>query len=140
MQRTREHATPRLDPGDRNRRIAPDAPLVAAYLGDRPIVLARPDPRYNQPGEPARRTIPMTLSRLRRAIDIERGYAVEEPFRPSLTETYPLVAEDWPATHVPAVRWGLQGHEEGAFAQKYLFVAVGAALGALFTWTWLRAA
>lgn len=86
---------PRLDPIGPRRRIDPNAPLVAAYLGGRPVVLARPDPRTRRPGEAPGLTVPLTISRFRRALDLEAGRAVG-PFRPS-----PIDA--WPLSHVPLV-------------------------------------
>jgi hypothetical protein len=65
---------PRLDPLARERRLDVNAPLVGAYLGGRPVVLARPDPRTRRPGMPSDLTVPLTLSRFQHAIDIERGY------------------------------------------------------------------
>lgn len=66
--------TPRLDPVRRTRRIDPNAPVVAAYLEGRPVMLVRPDPLTRRPGKPADLTIPMTVSRFQHAMDIERGY------------------------------------------------------------------
>jgi hypothetical protein len=65
---------PRLDPVRRERRLDPNAPVVEAYLGGRPVVLARMDPRTRRPGDPADLTVPLTLSRYRHALDVERGY------------------------------------------------------------------
>jgi len=84
---------PRLDPIGQQRRIDETAPLVAAYLGGRPVVLARPDPRTRRPGEPADLTVPVTISRFRRALDIESGRATMR-YEPSLID-------DWPLTHMP---------------------------------------
>jgi hypothetical protein len=47
-------------------RIDPEGPLVAATIGGRPVILAR---SYEHPME----TVPVTVSRLRKAIDTERG-------------------------------------------------------------------
>jgi hypothetical protein len=70
-----KHAiTPRLDPIGRERRIDPNAPVVAAYLGGRPVVFAQVDPATRRPGEPSGLTVPLTISRFRHARDIERGY------------------------------------------------------------------
>ena len=76
-----------LDQIGPERRIDPDAPLVAAYLGGRPVVLARPF--RPGPGEGTDFTVPITLSRLRRAIDIERGRDAG-PYAPSMVEDFPL--------------------------------------------------
>lgn len=84
---------PRLDPIGPSRRLDPNAPLTAAWLGGRPVILARPDPSIRRPGVPADLTVPITVSRLRRAIDIERGRATG-PYEPSLID-------DWPLSHVP---------------------------------------
>lgn len=80
---------PRLDAVRATERLAPDEPLVAAYLGGRPVVLARTDPRRT--GRQV--TLPVTISRLRRAIDLERGRG-DRQFEPSLVD-------DWPLTHMP---------------------------------------
>jgi hypothetical protein len=66
--------TPRFDPIDRERRIDPNAPVTAAYLGGRPVVFAQLDPSTRRPGEPAGLTVPLTVSRYQHAMDIERGY------------------------------------------------------------------
>lgn len=66
--------TPRLDPIGRERRLDPNAPVIAAYLGGRPVLLGRPDPATRRPGEPADLTVPFTISRFQHAMDIERGY------------------------------------------------------------------
>jgi hypothetical protein len=80
-------ANPVLDQLAPERRLERDAPLVAAYLGGRPVVLARPEERSE--AYPEDLTIPISLSRLRRAIDIERDRATG-PFVPSLVEDVPL--------------------------------------------------
>jgi hypothetical protein len=86
-------ANPRIDQLGPSERLEPEAPLVAAYLGGRPVVLARPEQR----GEayPDQRTVPISISRLRRAIDIEAERATG-PYAPSLVDDFPL-------THVPMV-------------------------------------
>lgn len=84
---------PKLDPIDPDRRLDPDAPLMHAWLGGRPVVLARVDPRTQPAHLPAQMTVPITVSRLRRAIDIERDRATG-PYVPSLVD-------DWPLSHMP---------------------------------------
>jgi hypothetical protein len=66
--------TPRFDPISRERRIDPNEPTVAAYLGGRPVVFAQLDPASRRPGEPADLMVPLTVSRFQHAMDIERGY------------------------------------------------------------------
>jgi len=80
---------PRLDAVGPLERLAVDQPLVAAYLGGRPVVLAQTDPSV---AGRTQRTIPVTISRLRHAIDIERGR--DGSYEPSLVD-------DWPLSHVP---------------------------------------
>lgn len=60
---------PRLDPIGPRHRIDLEGPLVGAYLGGRPVILARTDP--NRPG--IQRTVPITISRFQHAIDLEHG-------------------------------------------------------------------
>lgn len=79
---------PRLDAIPHNRRLDHNAPPVAAYLEGRPVFLARPDPRYQSPRQGRPLTVPLTVSRMRRAYDLERGY--QEPFEPSLVDDVPL--------------------------------------------------
>jgi len=89
-----ESLTPRFDAIGPNERLDPNAPLVAAYLGGRPVVLARRDPRIRRaPGVPSDLTVPVTMSRFRRALDIEAGRGTMR-YEPSLID-------DWPATHMP---------------------------------------
>lgn len=66
-------AQPALDPLSPTRRIDFDAPVVMATIGGRPVVLARPDQRRATADEPFDLTVPLTMSRMRRAVDIERG-------------------------------------------------------------------
>lgn len=86
---------PRLDPIGPERRIDPNAPLVPAFLAGRPVVLARPDPLTRRPGEPVDLTVPITISRLRRGLDIERGRTGMDFMASAI--------DDWPLTHVPMV-------------------------------------
>lgn len=65
---------PRLDAIGPAQRLDPHAPIVYAYLGGRPVALVRPDPRSRRRGGRARVTVPITMSRLEHAYDIERGY------------------------------------------------------------------
>lgn len=75
-------AAPALDPISTTRRIDFDAPMLLATIGGRPVVLARPDQRRASAHEPADLTVPLTMSRFRRAIDIERDM-VAAPYVPS---------------------------------------------------------
>lgn len=85
---------PRLDAIGPQRRLDPNAPLVAAWLGNRPVVLARADPRVRpRRGLPSDLTVPLTISRFRRALDIEAGRGTMR-YEPSLVD-------DWPLTHMP---------------------------------------
>ncbi len=118
---------PRLDPIGPERRIDPNAPLVAAYLHGRPVVLARPDPLTRRPGDPVDLTVPITLSRLRRGLDIERG-RTGMPYMAS-------AIDDWPLTHVPSVyEYSGVGDVLGAsgrLGQAVVWTLGGAALGLL---------
>lgn len=60
---------PVLDALPSNERLPPDQPLVAAYLGGRPVVLAQRDQALTP--SHVQMTLPVTISRLRRALDIE---------------------------------------------------------------------
>lgn len=123
---------PRFDPIGPRRRLDYNqpAPLLATLEG-RTVFLARPDPRSRPPGEPYPLTVPLTVSRMRRAYDIERGYAVG-PYEPSLVTDVPLSTPFGQAPVPPtgtAIRGGLYALAGGA-----LF---GAAAGALLgdtTW------
>jgi hypothetical protein len=115
---------PRLDAMGPQERIDPEAPLVAAWLEGRPVVLARPDPRTRRPGMPADLTVPLTISRFRRALDIEAERATS-PYEPSLVE-------QWPLTHMPiAYEYGY-GQEQFTVAQAKMGVGIiaGATIGA----------
>jgi hypothetical protein len=96
--------TPRFDPIDRERRIDPNAPVTAAYLGGRPVVFAEVDPATRRPGEPAGLTVPLTVSRFQHAMDIERGYD------PRGWEPTPLVGFGAPALQdiINCCPWRLQ--------------------------------
>ena len=74
---------PAFDQIDTARRIDFDAPMVFGTIGGRPVVLARPDQRHASPDEPVDVTVPLTMSRFQRAIDIEHSRAVG-PYKPSL--------------------------------------------------------
>ena len=76
-------AQPAFDQIDHARRIDFDAPMVFGTIGGRQVVLARPDQRRASPDEPVDVTVPLTMSRLQRAIDIEHSRAVG-PYKPSL--------------------------------------------------------
>ena len=93
MRRGSHNIQPRLDAIDPNERLDPDAPLSEAYLAGRPIVLAQQRATTAQ----GPRTVPITISRLRRAIDIERGRA-SPTFEPSLVDDYPLSGLPEPGT------------------------------------------
>lgn len=81
---------PRLDPIGGQRRLDPYAPApVMAYLGGRPVYLARPDPRVRSSRGRAL-TVPLTISRMRREHDLQRGYAVDRPFVASDIDDVPL--------------------------------------------------
>lgn len=66
-------ASPELDPISIERRLDFEAPMLMATIGGRPVVLARPGQRQAPPGEPFDVTVPVTMSRMQRAIDVERG-------------------------------------------------------------------
>lgn len=57
--------------------------MVFGTIGGRSVVLARPDQRHASPDEPVDVTVPLTMSRLQRAIDIEHSRAVG-PYKPSM--------------------------------------------------------
>jgi hypothetical protein len=44
-----------------------------AYLEGRPVLLDQPDPRFRRPGMPVDLTVPLTVSRVQRELDLERG-------------------------------------------------------------------
>jgi hypothetical protein len=115
-------ANPRIDQIGPSRRLEPDAPLVAAYLGGRPVVLARPEQRDQ--AYPDQETLPISVSRLRRAIDIEADRATG-PFTPSLVDDFPL-------THLPMV-YELSGDETCTpcidVVRQELRLAIGITLG-----------
>lgn len=96
---------PRLDALGPQRRLDPNAPLVAAWLAGRPVVLARPDPRTRRPGVPADLTIPLSISRLRRAIDIE-GDRATGPFMRSEVDDWPLAFMPMMYTALPTSSLG----------------------------------
>jgi len=79
-------AQPRLDEIGPQRRIEPDAPILFGTIGGRQVALVRPRLR----NESEDYTIPITMSRLRRALDIEADRAVT-PYRPSLVDDVPLL-------------------------------------------------
>lgn len=81
---------PRVDAIRGEQRLDPNAPIVPAYLGGQPVMLARLDPATRPPGMPIDYTVPISVSRLRRAIDIERGYDTG-PFEPSLVDDVSLM-------------------------------------------------
>lgn len=65
---------------DPNRRLEPGAPVVEAYLGGRHVFLARPEQRHGDfVAEGPSFTVPLTVSRMRRAYDIERDRATARP-------------------------------------------------------------
>lgn len=78
---------------DPNRRLEPGTPVVEAYLGGRHVFLARPEQRHGDfSAEGPSFTVPLTVSRMRRAYDIERDQATG-PYRPSLVDDVPLDAQ-----------------------------------------------
>lgn len=90
-------AQPGFDQIAPDRRIDFDAPMVFATIGGRPVVLARPDQRHASPDEPVDLMVPLTMSRLRRAIDIDRDRA-PGPYKPSLLHGVgSLLAQDYGA-------------------------------------------
>lgn len=125
------HIAPVLDAIDPDARLASDQPLVAAYLGGRPVVLARRDPSAIPTGFPRDMMTPVTVSRLRRAIDIERGRA-SSTFDPSLVD-------DWPLTHMPIGVGGVAGDDTKppmSFAEK---LAIGVAVAVFIAGTFCLA-
>lgn len=115
-----EYGFPRFDELPQNERLNPDSPLIAGTIRGQPIILAQRDPRYGQTGG---RTItqPISISRLRRAIDIERGYDTG-PFVPS-------AIDDFPIAYMPA--WPLTGTDEHMDPISVgLAVLLGATVGA----------
>lgn len=116
---------PRLDAIGPDERLDPDAPVVAAYLGGRPVILARPDPRVSRgPGVPSDLTVPVTVSRFRRALDIEAGRGTMR-YEPSLID-------DWPVTHLPF------GETTGCSSCQVRNVLIAAAAAALTFWIMVR--
>lgn len=81
---------PRVDAIRSEQRLDPYASIVPAYLGGQPVMLARLDPATRPAGMPIDYTVPISVSRLRRAIDIERGYDTG-PFEPSLVDDVSLM-------------------------------------------------
>jgi hypothetical protein len=117
---------PRFDAIDPDRRLDPHAPPVLAYLEGRPVFLARPDPRYQGPRRGRPLTVPLTVSRMRRAYDLDRGLD-PGPYEPSLVDDVPLAGT--PPSKAALVQGGL--------AAIGLGVVFGAAAGALLrdiTW------
>lgn len=96
------------------RRLDPNAPVTYAFLGGRPVALVRPDPLTRQPGMPADMTIPISMSRLRYARDIELDRATM-PFEPT-----PIAGEATPV-----------GDKEGQKIYFVLFAGVVLGLAAL---------
>lgn len=82
---------PRLDALGPSRRLDAASDLMPAYLGGRPVILARPE---RLPSDRLQTTVPITVSRLRRAIDIEREGA-SRTYDPSMADSFPL-------SHAPA--------------------------------------
>ena len=66
---------PQLDAIGPERRIDPNAPMLAAWLGGRPVVLARPDPLTRRPGEPG---WAVTRQPVARSAEAHSGRAIEE--------------------------------------------------------------
>jgi hypothetical protein len=87
LQRTREHVPYPFDQVPSDEPLDPDAPLTFASWQGRPVVLARREPEYT--GGRARVTVPISISRLRRAIDIE-GERNTLPYSPSMVDMTPL--------------------------------------------------
>ena len=83
---------PRLDPIGGQRRLDPNQTPMLAYLGGRPVLLSHPDPATRRPGMPADLTVPLTVSRVRRELDLEAGRAVDRPFFSSAVDYVPLDA------------------------------------------------
>jgi hypothetical protein len=65
-----------------DRRVDFDRPIVEATIGGRPVFLVHPDERTASPDEPRDFMVPITTSRMRRAIDIEYDRAAA-PYVPS---------------------------------------------------------
>lgn len=102
---------PRLDPIGPQRRLEQGAPIVAATIGGRPVFLARPDERGRRPGDPIDYTVPLTVSRMRRARDIELERATG-PYRPSLVDDVPLNAQfsgDEDESRLPGGSYAMMG-------------------------------
>lgn len=78
---------PRFNPVGPDEPIRTDEPMVAAYLEGRPVLLGQPG--YQRAGYPADLTVPFTVSRIRRARDIETGRDAA-PYEQSMVEDFPL--------------------------------------------------
>lgn len=113
---------PRVDAIPPNQRLDHNAPPVMAYLEGRPVFLARPDPRYQSARMGRPLTVPLTVSRMQRAYDLERGYD-PGPYIPSPLAGPPTLNK--------------KGLVTGALMTLGLGVAFGAGAGALLrgvTW------
>lgn len=125
---------PRFDPLRRERRIDPNAPVTAAYLGGRPVVLAQLDPKTRPAGEPPGLTVPLTVSRFQHAMDIERGYD------PRGWEPTPLVGFSGPGLRqiVDCCPWRLAKPRalsmyEWTVVERAIHESIAAARGGMFS-------
>jgi len=78
-----QRSYPVLDQIGPQRRLEPGSPVLLGTIGGRQVAFVRPDQRHSRPGELPDRTIPVTMSRLRRGRDIELDRATT-PYRPSM--------------------------------------------------------
>lgn len=132
------------------RRVDFDRPVVEATIGGRQVFLVRPDERRASADEPYDLTVPITTSRMRRAIDIEYDRAAA-PYVPSQilgfgqdapTTEQAFEAEQqkrklrfWAISLLPAAGIGLV---VGAFGGSKIAGTVAGAAGALWTIGMLR--
>jgi len=88
-----------------DQRIEEGSPMPMAFIGGRPVYLARPDRRGMPAGTP-RTTVPITTSRLRLAYDEEAGRLPTGPFQSSAVESFPLAGVEPDPAWAPFVVGG----------------------------------
>lgn len=103
LQKTREHVPYPFDEVPPDEPLDEYAPLEFASWEDRPVVIARRRPEYT--GGRARVSVPISISRLRRAIDIlgERNVL---PYTPSMVDMTPLAGVSDLKVYVRDHAWG----------------------------------
>lgn len=141
--RVREFVPPDIDPIGPERRVDFDKPVQYAYLGGRLVALARPLQKGGaRPGEPYNLTVPLSVSRMRRAVDIELDRSATGPFVPSaLVGVGAAVDRDTPKKAVAYVSGAILGGSLGIALmvpllahedRRWIAFLAGAALGSAF--------